>query len=186
MSHAMLAAWNCRRPPRGSCPAQHSTAPYSKHPPCVHGKGKKEYRSFLVIAYDPHMPMMSLSCLPHYGEPDTSTGNGIFQLRRPIEALEYPFPVFDPNRRSEVMYGNENLGMTRSCGNLNRRPCRRILPRIVDVLRQNHCKQSAIRAHGQRRILHRNQNAVPCRLDWMARSEEHTSELQSLRHLVCR
>src|SRR5205814_10466228 len=29
-------------------------------------------------------------------------------------------------------------------------------------------------------------NPVPARISWLRRSEEHTSELQSLRHLVCR
>src|ERR1035438_3226642 len=145
----MPAAWNCRRPPRGSYPALHSAAPCSMRPPCVDGKGKKKSRSFLVITDYPHMPMMSLRRFPHHGEPYASTGNGIFQIRRPEKALEDTFPVFNLNRRSEVMHGNEKLGLTCSCGNRNRRPCLRILARIVDVLSKNHCKQFSIRAHGR-------------------------------------
>jgi len=145
MSHAMRRVELSSSTTR-IVPAQHSTAPYScglLRP----WEGKKECRSFRVIAYDPHMPMMSLSrflatesrCLcreRHLSTPVTG------------RTFKYPFPVFDPNRRSEVMYGNENLAMTRSCGiSIGVPPSN--TPRVVDVLRQNHGKQSAIRAHGQ-------------------------------------
>ena len=81
------------------------------HPPFAFRGRQKECRSLLVATDYPHVAMVSLGCPAYYGESNARARHGVFQILRPVKAIEDPLAVFNPNRRAEVMHGEQHFSI---------------------------------------------------------------------------
>src|SRR2546422_3932888 len=97
-------------------------------------------------------------------------------IRRPPRSTLFPYTtLFRSDVAVEAMKAGAQDFLTK--GNL-----RRLIPAIQRELRDTEVRRERRRA--QTALLERARSSRPPK--WGARSEEHTSELQSRLHLVCR
>src|SRR5205814_9049441 len=95
-------------------------------------------------------------------------------------ALDHRGPHSFPTRRSS------DLELEKALARAGRRPTTSTNVRPPDSREVRGLEARAIELARRETALQAREQEIDARARWLERSEEHTSELQSLRHLVCR